>query len=98
MCYTSAMTVNSLIDITGANATVQLKSTPGTKARHIYLTPIGGAVRWGNTSTGAGTGNSIPAGVQHVLRANEADVTDLVDLSTVYVYVPTGVTLTISYS
>lgn len=92
------MTINTLPDIAGTNTTVRLSSTPGKRARHVYLTSIGGLTRWGDSNTGVAQGNELPSGASVIIYANEADPTDLIDLYNLYVYVASGATLTVSYA
>lgn len=90
------MTVQTLADIVGP-FTGPLNPLPGKqRARHIYFTSIGGVSRWGDASVGANRGSELPSGVPVVTSANEADISDTLDLGQVNVYVPSSSTLTIT--
>ena len=92
------MTINTLPDIIGSNASVALTAKPGTRARHLYLTALGGNARIGGATAAAAQGVAIIQNVSFSLLANEADPSDLIDLSTINAYVPSGTTLTICYA
>ena len=91
------MTPQTLPDIIGASSSIPLVATPGTrKARHIMFTATSGTARWGGASVGAAQGQLIPQSVPVTTPANEGDETDMLDLASVYVYVPIGTTLTVT--
>ena len=90
------MTPTSVADIVGANAKVAL-AVVGQRARHIVLTPLGGNARVGDVNVAAAQGAALIQNVPTILPPNGADPTDCYDLSHVYVYVPSGTTITVSY-
>jgi len=70
-----------------------------TTAKELILECSAGAsgARFGDSNVGAARGVYLPAGVgPTVLRTSVADERDKIDLTTVYVYVPGGSTLTIT--
>ncbi len=94
------MTIRTVADIIGADAKVALialASTGPIKARRIWLTAHGSSnARFGDTNVAAARGEELPADVQCTFSASDADITDNIDLSTAFVYVPSGTTVTVT--
>lgn len=90
------MTIQTTADFAGANAKVQLFPTQGGRARRVYLGATGGTCRFGDTNVAAARGVSIPQNIVVVVEASDADVTDFIDLTTLYAYIPSGTTLTVT--
>ncbi len=91
------MVIQTAADIVGANAKVAVGNS-GTRARRLFLTPHGSsAARFGDTNVAAARGVELPADIMSVISASDADVTDSFDLSTVYLYVPSGTTVTVAW-
>lgn len=89
------MQVNSLPDIVGDN-TAHVIGQVGVTARWVTIGAIGGALRFGDGNVGAARGVNIAQNTAKTIEA-ESDITAVLDLSLLYVYVPTGSTATISY-
>jgi hypothetical protein len=92
------MTIHTIADIIGGSATVALTATQGIFARRIWLTSLTAASRFGDASTSASQGVSLPTNVPVVISASDADITDRIDLTKAYVYVASGSTVTVSYA
>ena len=95
------MTINTIADIVGDGAKHALATATGStgnpRARKLFLTSTGGASRYGDTNVAAARGVSLPTGVEVTISASEADPADLIDLTTQYVFVPNGATVTVSW-
>lgn len=89
------MTIQTLPDFVGNNTAVVLAATG--RAKRIWLTSLSAGTRVGDANTGAARGVDIVQNVPFVLSASNADETDFLFLNQVYVYVPTGSTLTVTY-
>lgn len=92
------MTAQTIADISGGNAKVPLTATRGLRARSLYLTATGGTARWGDTNVGSARGNELVENVPTRIDQNGADPTDALDLTTFYLYVPSGTTVTVSWT
>lgn len=93
------MTIHSIADIAGGSATVPLLATVGTRARRIFLGVVGsGTVRVGDANVTSSRGVAVVAATPLTISVSDADETDLIDLNTVNAYVPSGTTLTVSYT
>lgn len=92
------MTLQTLPDIVGANAKVPISTTQGQKARRLFLTPTGGKCRFGDTNVAAARGVELNTDVETTISTSDADMTDLMDLTQAFAYVPSGTTLTITFS
>lgn len=90
------MVIQTQADIVGANAKVAL-GTAGQRARRLFLTPTGGKCRFGDVNVAAARGVELNTDVETTISASDADETDSMDMSTVYVYVPSGTTLTVAW-
>lgn len=91
------MTIQTLPDIAGANAKVQISSVPNSAARRLWITALGGVARFGDVNVGAARGVELATGVQYIFSASDADDTDTIQLEQAYAYVPAGTTLTVSW-
>lgn len=92
------MTIHTAADIAGSGAAVQLSSTQGTFARRIWLTAHGSSnARFGGPGVAAAQGVELPADALVTVSASDADISDRIDLTTAYVYVPNGTTLTVAW-
>lgn len=92
------MTITSRADIAGADAKVAISTTPGAQARSLWLTATGSSnARFGDTNITSARGIALTANVQSTFNANAGDPTDVIDLTTSYVYVPTGTTISVSW-
>lgn len=91
------MTIQTRADITGADAKVVI-GTAGQAARRIFLTPTGGKCRFGDTSVSATRGVELNTDVETTVSANDSDISDRIDLTQVYAYVPSGTTLTVTWA
>jgi hypothetical protein len=87
------MQPQTIADIAGDNAKHALGAS-GTMASLILLTAVGGPARYGDTNVGSARGVELPSGVQVTIPQNTTDRVDRYDLGQIYVYVPSGTTLT----
>lgn len=98
------MTVHTLGDIVGPVNGAQLVADPSLTAKWILVTASGaGAATQGATIAGKGdtvgavNGAHLPPNVPVLYPPNPTDATDVYQLSQLQVYVPSGLTLTITY-
>lgn len=87
------MTIESSADIIGANAAVSLGAAP-LRARSVLLTALGGNARLGDANVGATRGAALVQNVPVRIDASAADPVDAMSLPNLYVYVPSGTTVT----
>ena len=94
------MVIQTAADIAGGNAKVAL-GTAGQRARRLFLTShtasSGAPARFGDVNVAAARGVELPLDVQVTISASDADPADSIDLSTSYVYVPSGTTVTFAW-
>lgn len=90
------MVIQTAADIVGGNAKVAL-GTAGQRARRIFITPTGGKCRFGDVNVASARGVELNTDVETVISASDADPADSIDLSTSYVYVPSGTTVTFAW-
>lgn len=90
------MTITTAADITGDNAKHVL-GTAGQRARRIFLTSTGANSRFGDTNVAAAQGVELPKDIEVTISASDGDISDSIDLSAAFVYVPSGATLTVSF-
>lgn len=90
------MTTVTIADIVGDNAKHRFAASP-IRARRLFLTSLTGASRFGDINVAAACGVALPASIEVTISASDGDITDSIDLSAVYAYVPSGDTLTITY-
>jgi hypothetical protein len=91
------MVIRSLPDITGTGSPIPLVATPGTRARRIFLTALSAVARFGDASITATRGVELPVGVEVTISCSDADMTDLIDLSTACV-LQSGGTVSASFA
>lgn len=94
------MTIASVADITGAGAAVPLVAASGgnVQARRIWIYASGSGVRFGDiANVGSARGVEIPATTLVTFSASDADGTDQIPLDQAAVYVPSMVTVTVSF-
>lgn len=88
------MTITSLADVVGASTTTAIAATPK-RARWVALCALSGTARVGASNAAATVGVQIIQNVPQTLwSAGEADS---IDLSKLYLYTPSGTTVTITY-
>ena len=91
------MTLVTLPDIIGP-ATVPLASgTTPVYARFVKLTALAQTCRLGDSKVGAAQGQALPAGQPIDVELDGGDITENFALQQIYVYVPSGGTLTVTY-
>jgi len=92
------MTIQTAADIVGANAKVAISTTQGQFARRLWLAATGGTARFGDTNVSATRGTSLAASTVTQFAASEADITDRLDLTQAFLYVPTGTTVSVTWA
>ena len=90
------MTIHTEADIVGAGTKVVL-GIAGQFARRILLTPTGGKCRFGDTNVSASQGVELNTDVETTISANDSDISDRIDLSQAWIYVPNGTTVTVTW-
>ena len=88
------MTPVTLADITTTASKVQIAATG--RARWVAYTALAQAARVGDASTGAAQGVDVPSG-QTVIFPPSPDPNEFYNLSTLYCYITSGGTLTVTY-
>lgn len=88
------MTITSLADVVGASTTTAIAASPK-RARWISFCALSGNARMGASNAAAAVGVQL---VQNVPQTYwSADGADSIDLSKMYLYTPSGTTVTITY-
>ena len=88
--------MKTIADIAGNNAAHQLTSNADIYATAVYLGATGGPARVGDANVGASRGASIEASSIFTLPPKPF-AQGTYQLSAIYVYIPIGTTLSITY-
>lgn len=90
------MTINTVADFT-SSASAQQIATASHQCRRLWLCATGGKARFGDANVGAARGVELPADVEVTIAASDSDATDTIQLDQCYVYVPSDVTVTVTW-